>query len=156
MNILEYYYNTIFADDRIKSSDATERWENLERAGMQLSEEKIKFKGAEPQQIEKKEVTISEVKALNRMRIHLHYLKNNCFLRNDELIQNCNVLEEKKVFIIQGSDDPICPKKNALKLHSHLRNSEIELIKNTGHDAFSPQLKSALIDALEKVRTELL
>ena len=104
----------------------------------------------------KKEVTISEVKLLNRMRIHLHYLKNNCFLRDNELIQNCNILGEKKVFIIQGFEDPICPKKNALKLHSHLKNSKIELIKNTGHDAFSPKLKSALIDALEKVRTELL
>ena len=156
MNTLEYYYNTIFADDRIKSIDAIERWENLERAGMQLSEENLKFKGAEPQQIEKKEETISEVKALNRMRIHLHYLKNNCFLQHDELINNCNILGERKVFIVQGSDDPICPKKNALKLHSHLKNSEIELVKNTGHDAFSPKLKNALTDALEKVRKELI
>ena len=156
VNILEHYHNTIFGEDRIKSVDATERWENLERAGMQLSEENLKLKGATPQKTVEKEVTTSQVKALNRMRIHLHYLKNNCFLRDGELIQNCNVLGEKKVFIIQGSDDLICPKKNALKLHSHLRNSEIELIKNTGHDAFSPQLKSALIDALEKVRTELL
>ena len=66
------------------------------------------------------------------MRIHLHYLKNNCFLDDGELINNCSILGEKKVFIIQGSDDPICPKKNALKLHSHLKNSEIELVKNTG------------------------
>ena len=90
------------------------------------------------------------------MRIHLHYLKNNCFLGDDELIQNCNVLGEKKVIIIQGSDDPICPKKNALKLHSHLKNSEIELVKNAGHDAFNSKIKKALIDALEKVRIELL
>ena len=156
MNILEYYHNTIFGKDRTKSFDATERWENLERAGIQLSEENIKLKGANAQHTVKKEGTISEIKALNRMRIHLHYLKNNCFLQDGELINNCGILGEKKVFIIQGSDDPICPKKNALKLHSHLKNSEIELIKNTGHDAFSPQLKSALIDALEKVRTELL
>ena len=156
MNILEYYHNTIFGEDRIKSIDATQRWVNLERAGIQLSEENLRLKGSAPEQTVKKEVTISEVKALNRMRIHLHYLKNNCFLRDDELIQNCNILGEKKVIIIQGSEDPICPKKNALKLHSHLKNSEIELIKNSGHDAFSPKLKSALKDALEKVRTELL
>ena len=156
MNILEHYHSTIFGKDRIKSLDATERWENLERAGMQLSEENLKLKGSAPQQTAKKEATISEVRALNRMRIHLHYLKNNCFLQDNELINNCSILGEKKVFIIQGSDDPICPKKNALKLHSHLKNSEIELIKNTGHDAFSPKLKSALKDALEKVRTELL
>ena len=54
MNILEYYYNTIFGDDRIKSFDATERWENLERAGMQLSEENLKLKGSNPQQTVKK------------------------------------------------------------------------------------------------------
>ena len=155
MNILEYYYNTIFSDDRTKSIDATERWENLERAGMQLSEENLKLKRTMPQRIEKKEETISELKALNRMRIHLHYLKNNCFLHHDELINNSSILGEKKVFIIQGSDDPICPKKNALKLHSHLKNSEIEVVKNTGHDAFSPKLKHALKTALEKVRIEL-
>ena len=114
MNILEYYHNTIFGDDRIKSVDATERWENLERAGMQLSEENLKLKGSNPQQTAKKEGTISTVKALNRMRIHLHYLKNNCFLQDNELINNCNILGEKKVFIIQGSDDPICPKKTLL------------------------------------------
>ena len=141
--------------DRIKSFDATERWENLERAGIQLSEENLKLKGTNPQHTVKKEVTISEIKALNRMRIHLHYLKNNCFLQDGELINNCGILGEKKVFIIQGSDDPICPKKNALKLHSHLKNSEIELVNNTGHDAFSPKLKNALTNALEKVRVEL-
>ena len=105
---------------------------------------------------QKKEETISEVKALNRMRIHLHYLKNNCFLRHNELIDNCNILGERKVFIVQGSDDPICPKKHALKLHSHLKNSEIELVENTGHDAFSPKLKNALTSTLKKVRKELL
>ena len=155
MNILEYYYNTIFADDRIKSIDATERWENLERAGMQLSEENLKLKGAEPQQIEKKEGTISAVKALNRMRIHLHYLKNNCFLQHDELINNCNILGEKKYSLFKGQMIQYV-QKNALKLHSHLKNSEIELVKNTGHDAFSPKLKNALTDALEKVRKELI
>jgi len=156
MNILEYYYNTIFADDRTTSLDATERWENLERAGMQLSEENLKLKGSNRQLTVKKEGAISEVKALNRMRIHLHYLKNNCFLQDGELMNNCRILGEKKVFIIQGTDDPICPKKNALKLHSHLKNSEIELVKNAGHDAFSPKLKNALTNALEKVRIELL
>ena len=63
---------------------------------------------------------------------------------------------ERRVFIVQGSDDPICPKKNALKLHSHLKNSEIELVENTGHDAFSPKLKNALTNALEKVSKELI
>ena len=51
---------------------------------------------------------------------------------------------------------PYVQKKNALKLHSHLKNSEIELVKNTGHDAFSPKLKNALTNALKKVRKELL
>ena len=54
MKILEYYYNTIFGEDRIKSVDATERWENLERAGIQLSEENLKHKGANPRQTVKK------------------------------------------------------------------------------------------------------
>ena len=38
MNILKYYHDTIFGENRIKSVDATKRWENLERAGMELSE----------------------------------------------------------------------------------------------------------------------
>ena len=155
MNVLEYYHDTIFGENRIKSVDAIKRWENLERAGMELSEENLKLIGSNLQKIAKEERTISDVKGLNRMRIHLHYLKNNCFLNDAELINNCSILEEKKVFIIQGSDDPICPKKNALKLHSHLKNSEIELVKNAGHDAFSPKLKNALTNALEKVRIEL-
>tara|TARA_B100000575_G_C23138770_1_gene662230 strand:+ start:784 stop:1734 length:951 start_codon:yes stop_codon:yes gene_type:complete len=156
IDTLQYYYDTIFGHDQLQSLEAVRRWENLERAGMQLSEANLINKPGKSQLQADNKITATGIEALNRMKIHLHYLKNNCFLKDNELIDTCHMLGEMKVSIIHGSEDPICPKKNALKLHNQLKSSKLELLKNAGHDAFSPKIKNALTKALENIRKDLI
>ena len=145
-NILSNYHEAVFNFEEKKTYDAIRRWQNLEEAAIKMSEEGITGTSSNMQI----GTADTRQKDLNRMRVHLHYLVNGCFLNHNEILDRCSSLTKKNVRIIQGDLDPICPKENALKLHNSLKNSTIKIIRNAGHNAFCPSIKSALVEAIEE------
>ena len=145
-NILSHYHEAVFNFEEKKTYDAIRRWQNLEEAAIKMSEEGFSSVDFKVQKISPD----AKRKELNRMRVHLHYLINDCFLYQNEILESCSTLIDKSVRIIQGDLDPICPKENAFKLHNSLKNSKIEIIQNAGHNAFCPKIKSALIKTIDE------
>ena len=89
--------------------------------------------------------------ALSLAKIELHYFLNNCFLKDNEILNNVNKIKNIPINIIQGRHDTICPPFTALKLRNKLTNSKLIMVENAGHSAFETGIKNALIKSISEI-----
>ena len=98
-----------------------------------------------------KEREMSGGSALSLAKIELHYFLNNCFLKDNEILNNVNKIKNIPINIIQGRHDTICPPFTALKLRNKLTNSKLIMVENAGHSAFETGIKNALIKSISEI-----
>ena len=104
--------------------------------------------------IDYKEREMSGSAALSLSKIELHYFLNNCFLKDNEILDSLNIIKNMPTYIVQGRHDTICPPFTALKLKEALPNSNLIMVNNAGHSAFETGIKKALITALNDLRNQ--
>jgi proline iminopeptidase len=79
-----------------------------------------------------------------------HYMANNCFLEERQLLDNTDKIIDIPVTIVQGRYDAICPPITAYLLHQKLPKSKLVLVEKAGHvDSVDP-LMSNLIEAIKE------
>ena len=147
-DLLKRYCKAIFSNDRKLQIEAAKKWQEFESAAMMLTEKK------QNSSKKNKHTKEMEQKLIDRMRVHLHYLKNNCFLEKDEILNQVSVLENIPTVIIQGQSDPICPPKTAEKLAKCMPWAKIIRIENAGHSAYNKEIKRALVETLQQFSRE--
>ena len=98
-----------------------------------------------------KEREMSGNSALSLAKIELHYFLNNCFLKDNEILDNVKKIRNIPIYIIQGRHDTICPPFTALKLRNKLTNSKLIMVENAGHSAFETGIKNALIKSISEI-----
>ena len=101
--------------------------------------------------IDYKEREMSGGSALSLAKIELHYFLNNCFLKDNEILDNVKKIRNIPIYIIQGRHDTICPPFTALKLRNKLTNSKLIMVENAGHSAFETGIKNALIKSISEI-----
>ena len=126
--------------DRVVSSIL---WEKYERTLSVLDPGKINL-----HEIKK----IKEKKKLpNSPFLEWHYIKNNFFLKKNEIMLGIKNIKKITTIIIQGRYDLICPPKSAFLLAKKLSNCEIKIIENSGHSASEPNIKRNILNATDKI-----
>ncbi len=95
-----------------------------------------------------------EEKLVDRMRVHLHFLRNECFLKKNEILDKVFLLKNIPTVIVQGQQDPICPPKTAEKLVEYMPWAQIRRIENAGHSAYDKRIKKSLIQTLKQFSKE--
>ncbi|AFM13444.1 prolyl aminopeptidase [Turneriella parva] len=91
--------------------------------------------------------------AVSLARIECHYFMHNCFFPDDNyLLNNAHKLQNISAEIIHGRYDIVCPVKNAFDLKEKMPRARLTIVPASGHAAFEPGIRSALIEATDRFR----
>jgi proline iminopeptidase len=89
------------------------------------------------------------------VKIQLHYLASDFFLRPNELLDNLWRIKNRPVIIVQGRMDMVCPPLTAFAVAQGIESSELCMVANGGHSALQPQIAAELCAATRRMRTRI-
>lgn len=136
--LVDDYSKLVFGDDLDVAKKAAYCWNNFEGSILKLTYEKSD---------EVPEINYED--ELARARVQLHYIKNNCFVDGDKILEKISAVKDKPIVIIQGQYDMVCPPKTAFELYEQLPKAEFKVIPDAGHSASETGITDALIAATE-------
>lgn len=84
---------------------------------------------------------------LAHSRVQLHYCLAECFIADNPILNNIDIIRAIPTIIVQGRYDIVCPTQQAWELHQAWPEAELDIIPMAGHSAGEPALISALIRA---------
>lgn len=119
-DIVDYFYQCAISNDIEKQKEALQYYGALEH---QIGTTTCAF----PLVAE-----INEVR-LRSLRIYMHYLKYNMFLKEDELLEAAPTLSNMPVYLFHNRLDMVCPVVNAYTLSQKLVSARLNIIEDTGH-----------------------
>lgn len=96
----------------------------------------------------------SQQETLARVRVQLHFLANNFFLRPNELLDNLWRIGTSPVIIVQGKMDMVCPPVIATAVAQGIEGSELRLVDG-GHSALQPEIAAELCAATRRMRAQI-
>lgn len=79
--------------------------------------------------------------------IETHFFVNNCFIEENQILDNMDKIKDIPGYIIHGRYDMICPIKQAFDLHKRWPSSEFYVVNGAGHSAAEKGITAALIKA---------
>lgn len=139
-DILGAYVNRIFNASHIEQVLAAKTWSEYESRIMTLLPP---TPSAE---------TAPESLMLSRLKVHLHYLSNGCFLKNMPLLSLIERFRHIPATIIHGRYDMVCPISTAYELHNAWPEAEFIVVDGAGHSAMEPGIISALVSTTNRYR----
>jgi len=142
--LLARYHAQVMAADAAAARAAAQRWSAYENAVMAVGE--AQAAGSAPPSAAAGDALLA------RMRVHLHYLLNDCFLAPDALLEGSARLAGIPAKIVQGRRDLVCPPSTAYALQRAWPGSTLRMIEAAGHSALHPAMIDALVDATQEVR----
>ena len=85
---------------------------------------------------------------LRKYRLQSHYLKQHCFFSAQGLLSELAPLQSMPVHLLHGRLDWICRPEAAWAVHQVLPHSQLQWIANAGHNAFEPEMTTALLQTI--------
>lgn len=92
---------------------------------------------------------------VKQVQMELHYARNDYFIAENQVLQNCIALQHIPAIIIHGQNDLTCPLEAGWRLHQMLPQAEFCVLPNSGHVAKGEEMIDALVDATDKMATLL-
>lgn len=90
-------------------------------------------------------------RAVKQVRMELHYARNHYFIAENQILQNCELLQHIPTMIIHGQNDLTCPLEAGWRLHKALPNADYRVLPNAGHVAKGDEMIDALVDAADRM-----
>ena len=84
--------------------------------------------------------------AVSLSKIETHYFKNNCFIYENQILENIKKIKHLKTFIIHGRYDVVCPINQAYDLHQAHQNSELFIIEDAGHSLLENGITAKILE----------
>jgi proline iminopeptidase len=82
--------------------------------------------------------------------VEAHYIRNDFFLKPDQLLREASKLKGIPGVIVQGRYDLLCPPKSAYALHEAWPGSRLQIMEDAGHCMSEPGVASAMADAVRE------
>jgi proline iminopeptidase len=106
-DVLKAYASRVFSNDTQLASEAARHWNAFENSIMTLLPRAQQNTNPTPAEIE-----------VARARVQIHYILNQCFVGQRDLIKEAETLKSIPTTIIQGRYDMVCPPVSAWDLKS--------------------------------------
>jgi len=87
-------------------------------------------------------------------RLESHYMANDGFLSDDQLIRNLGQIAHLPAVIVQGRYDVICPPLSAYRLQRAWPGAKLRMIPDAGHGALEIGIARALVAATEQFKRQ--
>jgi proline iminopeptidase len=142
--IVEAYAQRIFKQQGAAAVAAAKNWNAYELAILRLV--------AETSSVGASAAGTSDEMAVARLRVHLHYLINDCFLQQP-LLDQIHKLRHIPTIIVHGRYDMICPIQTAFALHQAWPEADFRIVADAGHAAAEPGTQMALVEATQRFKT---
>ena len=84
--------------------------------------------------------------AISLSKIETHFFQNDCFIEENQIINNIEVLKDIKCEIIHGRYDIVCPFQQAYDLHKVYINSRLHIIEDAGHSLLEPGITKKILE----------
>ncbi len=118
-------------------------WHDYERILSQINPEKYIF--------DKKEDILKRRAYPNSPLMETHYIENNFFLEDNQILENMNKLDDIPGYIVQGRYDLICPPLNANNLNIKWKKSKIKFVNSAGHSSSDEGILENLFIAFKEI-----
>ena len=92
---------------------------------------------------------------INETRIETHYGAHSYFIRENQILEQLNLIPDVPIKIIHGRRDLTCTLDASWELHQNLPHSELNIVNEGGHLAGEPVMTDALINATDNLATLL-
>ncbi|WMS85853.1 prolyl aminopeptidase [Pleionea litopenaei] len=79
--------------------------------------------------------------------IQAHYFRQNCFIQDNQVLDNAHKLESIPGIIVHGRFDLLCPLDCAWQLQSSWPTAELHIIRDACHANLDPGITDALVRA---------
>ena len=136
-DLFQAYTQRVFSEDPAVSIPAAINWNAYETGVMTLLPDHVS------------NATVAENVQLARARVQLHYLVNECFIGQRDILTEVKALAHIPTIIIQGRYDMVCPPITAWQLKQAMPHARFHLVADAGHSAMEPGIRSALVAATE-------
>ena len=81
-----------------------------------------------------------------------HYIKNNFFINDNQIIKNMSKITNIPGIIIQGRYDLICPPKSAFAISDKWNKSKIKILNTAGHSSSDNGIIENLVESIEEIK----
>lgn len=88
--------------------------------------------------------------ALSLARIESHYFMNDCFIKENQLLDNMDKVSSIPGIIVHGRYDMVCTLESAYDLHKVWPESELHMVRDAGHASSEPGIVDALVRASDE------
>lgn len=84
-------------------------------------------------------------------RHEAHYMAHDCFLTDNEILNNCDKIADIPLVIVHGRYDIVCAYDNAWLLHQRLPESTLVISETAGHASCEEETKHHLVAATQQM-----
>ena len=137
-NVLTRLCERVFGDNRALAEQAAQQWQAW---GGQV---------ALGNDFQYSEQPVSEHDLL-QVQMELNYAKQRYFIDENQILENCGILQAIPTIIIHGQQDLTCPLEAGWRLHQALPQAEYVVLPNSGHIAKGDEMIDGLVTATDKM-----
>jgi proline iminopeptidase len=105
-------------------------------------------------QAQPQDVPVSK-EQVKQVRMELHYATHKYFIKENQILANCDLLKQIPTTIIHGRYDLVCPMEAGNSLHKALPDAEYVVLPNAGHIAQHEEMIDALVSATDQFARKL-
>ena len=143
MDPLKFYGNKLESEDTDEAEVSSIIWSIYESTLSQIDGDTNSI----PKNFDKKILQMYNIKP-NTPYFEWHYIKNNFFMENNQLLKNADKLNGIPGKIVQGRYDLLCPPINAYNISKKWKDAELIIVEDAAHSANSGALRKSLINAI--------